>query len=476
MPPYKPKKEVDDTFSLQIKYRVFLTKESETPGLVRLKIPIRRYDSDIEDEVPIGHIDAWLIQHYSVMAEKGIDVRDAAKKVGGELEKFVSAVCVEGEDGIKFMGDENVLAGDVLFIEDVYVEEEFRGTGVGLIAVYFLRKGLPSFEDDHVMIRCVPSEKAKNQKGCYPEKTLARSKTSLRKHFSRLGCERIKQTDYVYYMINCPLIEQFNLPTMTQRRKIIPYTPRRPVPPGDFAIDIEFQTRCEESRLRSHRFNRMFGTSSAIIQINAPILYFPKENNSADGNNEQATNQDNSNDGKKVGYICAYVIQRQKIDNEGRNLIEECDTVNERLYQTALQFFDEYNEMKDKYLKGDLELDGQLGDVLFVDEVVVEEEFQGLGLGLFAVNKLLEQLPSFDDDLVLLQTIPMRQRGHFLEAPVYLKGKTREQGMKSLISYWSKIGFKMMGQQKMGEYMYIVTVLKTPDIKLVLPHFFEQKA
>ncbi|KAK1221593.1 hypothetical protein PQX77_015606 [Marasmius sp. AFHP31] len=86
--------------------------------------------------------------------------------------------------------------GDKLFIQEVYLDPQWRGYGIGLLAVRTLIDALPSFQMDLVLMHVGPMVDANHQPGCYPNRTLADSVRSLKRYWALLGFTTVYK-DYV---------------------------------------------------------------------------------------------------------------------------------------------------------------------------------------------------------------------------------------------------------------------------------------
>ena len=59
----------------------------------------------------------------------------------------------------------------------------------------------------------------------------------------------------------------------------------------------------------------------------------------------------------------------------------------------------------------------------------------GYGIGLLAVRGLIESLPSFETDTVIVDPAPMTKAS--TEAGCYPSAKTLDAAVASLVEYWS---------------------------------------
>lgn len=105
----------------------------------------------------------------------------------------------------------------------------------------------------------------------------------------------------------------------------------------------------------------------------------------------------------------------------------------------------------------------------------------GHGIGLLAMSHLIQSLPSFVGDAVLLSPLPMNghsmpKRPEGTEEPT-LSGKALERATERLTAYWSLLGFKKLSTKEQDEASHypfygLSTGIVPPDIKHVVPHLF----
>ncbi|THV01306.1 hypothetical protein K435DRAFT_854003 [Dendrothele bispora CBS 962.96] len=219
------------------------------------------------------------------------------------------------------------------------------------------------------------------------------------------------------------------------------YTVKSPnsLPQGCFSIKIH------EREHKISGVDQSF-TDQFIIPANADIIL-----------------RDNpSGPGVKIGHISAVLILLASLTNSGRrNEFQTlCDKHSPELRQMASSLFDSEGNHKNK----DWEEEDQ-GDILFVQEVYLQPQWRGYGIGLLAVHSLMNALPSFEMDKVILDPQP----------PISSKKADHNAALhtSSLTRYWGLLGFRKVSKKDNVHYMEIWTGKVRPPIGTVVPHLFQ---
>lgn len=111
--------------------------------------------------------------------------------------------------------------------------------------------------------------------------------------------------------------------------------------------------------------------------------------------------------------------------------------------------------------------DGMVGDILFIEEVFLEDRYRGYGIGLLAVDTLIGSLPSFEMDTVLLNPAGMS----ITAGPGY----SHESTEKKLTDYWSLMGFEVWARRigRSNLLMGIWTGKTRVAIEEIVPHLID---
>ncbi|KAK4635187.1 hypothetical protein CLAFUW4_01425 [Fulvia fulva] len=110
-----------------------------------------------------------------------------------------------------------------------------------------------------------------------------------------------------------------------------------------------------------------------------------------------------------------------------------------------------------------------LGDICYIDEVFLEKEYRGYGIGLLAVDGLIKSLPSMESDCFMLHAASVNQEAAE-EVSEYIAASER------LSEYYSLMGFDVWERYTAGRLpplMGLCTKFMRPDIKGIVPHLIQ---
>ncbi|KAF5338246.1 hypothetical protein D9758_012832 [Tetrapyrgos nigripes] len=228
-----------------------------------------------------------------------------------------------------------------------------------------------------------------------------------------------------------------------------PYTVKNkvPLPKGDFSILL-------------HQREQQIGgyveqEDKYILPVNVDIIF-------------RGENVDVGGPGTKIGSIRGLVILLSLMCNTGYldSFQEICDDHSQELSDMASKLFDERGKYQDESLSGADE-----GDILYIQEVYVEPKWRGYGIGLLALRGLIDTMPSFEMDKVLLDPAPMSISSNNAEEGCYPSRPLKET-INALTKHWGLLGFKRVSKKQDVNYMETWTGRIKPPIEDVVPHLF----
>lgn len=268
------------------------------------------------------------------------------------------------------------------------------------------------------------------------------------------------------------------------------YIPRREMPKGRFYVKWELQTE-----LRS--FDSHDGLDNYLHHYSGKLLY--EDNYDYDAEAEPVV----------AGRIEATIILPGNIVDSGGDVYDVCDEKSEELSRVGLLYnrlfgSEDYSKEKlflqsrDGNSSGShVELINDVGDgdeitqgsILYIDKIVVEESFRGLGLGLFLLDHA-DKVINSSMSLCLLIPYPLQYEGNqnhpwdsFRRCdvgtipPEIAAAKSAfeaafKPSVEKLRQLYALLGFRTLKHGK-NEFMGRWNGYVSPSIKRVCPHLFE---
>ncbi|KAK7468281.1 hypothetical protein VKT23_002791 [Stygiomarasmius scandens] len=222
-----------------------------------------------------------------------------------------------------------------------------------------------------------------------------------------------------------------------------------PLPKGSFSIRI---------REREHTIGATIELGQRfIIPADADIVFYPGEP------------QDDCDDkGIKIGHISASIILSDLICNTGYSQEFQiiCDEHSHDLAKMAAELFDDLGSHRDRNWE-----EADQGDTLFILEVYLESKWRGYGLGLLSVRGLIDALPSFEMDSVIIDPIPMTRCN--TEPGCFPTTRSWDRAISSLKRHWGLLGFQEASKKRDVHYLELWTGYVKPSIKEIVPHLFQ---
>ncbi|KAK7458884.1 hypothetical protein VKT23_009895 [Stygiomarasmius scandens] len=171
--------------------------------------------------------------------------------------------------------------------------------------------------------------------------------------------------------------------------------------------------------------------------------------------------------GIKIGYIGACVILSSLMGSSG--LSDEfqiiCDEHSHDLAKMADELFDDRGEHKNSDWR-----EADYGDILYIQEVYLEPKWRGYGIGLLAVRGLIDVLPSFEMDSVIIDPAPLTRSN--TEHGCYPTACSLDQTISALKKYWGLLGFRKASKKNDVNYLEVWTGYVRPSIREIVPHLF----
>ncbi|KAK7468282.1 hypothetical protein VKT23_002792 [Stygiomarasmius scandens] len=191
-----------------------------------------------------------------------------------------------------------------------------------------------------------------------------------------------------------------------------------------------------------------------IIPANADIIFRGADEN-LDG------------PGTKIGHIAAVIVLLAFMLNSGHSneFQMTCDEHSRELNQMASALFDAEGNHKNRNWE-----EQDQGDLLYIQEVYLEPQWRGYGIGLLAVRGLMSALPSFEMDKVILNPVPSARCQH--DPDCYPSACSLDASITSLTKYWSLLDFQKVSQENGVHYMEIWTGRALPELRAIVPHLF----
>lgn len=461
------------------------------------------------------------------------DLHQMAKAFFDEFGTLES--CAEGD--MSFLDHEGA---HVLYIDDLYIKERYRGYGLGLLVIDRFIDSLPSYADGIVAI-CIEATPASNLptydtkynpdrgeprflmecsfdpismtpvrelKEVRPESQKDREENAARKasamrlsaYYQALGFQKwfapeLATKDSDQFLLFFPGEARVNIATMLPHffdgplpilgkidLMLVPSDPSREAltdPLGDGFLNhydknelagIQGTEEYAElvKRAKGYRFRQGKRMPAPIVRLcyKAQNVYIGAH---ARGNFNKGypvlrlladiclTGYED-HDGRPVGSIKAFIAQTGVARQGGISFYETCKAACDEMGQVARAFYNDAGEFQ--VSPHDIEFGHQgQGDLLFIQDIQITQEYRGYGIGLLALDGLLKSLPGFREDTVVL-AIP--------------------QGCKSLEKYFYRFGFdkwSSVDQDAINGKTFwgLRTEDNRPSLKRIVPRAFMKR-
>lgn len=155
----------------------------------------------------------------------------------------------------------------------------------------------------------------------------------------------------------------------------------------------------------------------------------------------------------KVGEIEFHLIQRGRAMNEGTNLFEAVDSVNEELVECYDAVFEGRDEVCWSRAVRDLYSDRVVGfDVLFIRKIELWPEYRGKGIGAKVVQETISAFSS-SCGLVVCKPFALQYIGWMDEEHKELREKPgfetqRLADFAKVGRFWARLGFAKLGNSE----------------------------
>lgn len=172
-----------------------------------------------------------------------------------------------------------------------------------------------------------------------------------------------------------------------------------------------------------------------IVKIEGEILAFVDENGAEE---------------ELAGSLEAYLIQVNRIFEDGRSVFTVADAHSHYILEALSQILDPKTEEVRDDVQKVFNYTIDLGDILFLDTITILPQHRGEGVGLAAMQRLLD-LCCAGCSCAVLKPFPMQHHAEFrrkekpepaMRYDLFVKG--REAGRKRIARYWERLGFRKL--------------------------------
>jgi GNAT superfamily N-acetyltransferase len=163
-------------------------------------------------------------------------------------------------------------------------------------------------------------------------------------------------------------------------------------------------------------------------------------------------NDDNGSD-TIAGTVKGYIIQLDRIINDGESLFDACDAHSQTVHDYSCVLFDFRRHGLKRAIERQFRLDGA-GDILILDKIEVLPAYRGRGLGLAAACSFLDTFET-GSCLAVGEPYPLQ----FKEMTPKHAEWCKKMGVESFVAeenravaklraYWSRLGFRRIRGSK----------------------------